>query len=321
MKYSMKATFLRYTSSPNKAPHGNPSNMMKFLRMKQYFGQAYPYYWNRRGLHKLLIFIVLASFVFNYAFQPFEVYIPEHKMDFLWICAIHAVVPGFVGYLYFPIINLYGADEGNWTIGKEVAHVMLFLLLVGIGSFLVRDIIYDNPKNWSFRYLCEEIRNTFMVGILFALVFVPLNFNRLLKKYEHDAAAIQSKASPNTPAAVPDNCIVSIQTQVRNDDFHLEVSHMLFAKAAGNYVEIFTESGGKIEVLLKRIPIKDLELQLAPFGHIMKTHRAYLVNTCLITEVKGNAQGYQLSFDGVVDAVPVARSMIDAFNSAMRNQV
>ena len=293
--------------------------MMNLVSIKRYLAEPYPYYWRGRGLPRMLFLIMVASFVFNYAFQPFVIYVPEHKMDFVWICVIHALVPVVVGYVFFSVVNLLGADEKNWTVGSELFVLTAFLFLVGIGSFLVRDIIYDNPRNWSLRYLYEEIRNTFLVGILLALVFVPLHFNRLRRKYEHGAASVETVVNTNPKVLeVSESNLVFIKTQVRNDDFHLEVDHMLFAKAAGNYVEIFTESGRRIEVLLKRIPIKDLELQLAPFGHMVKTHRAYLVNTRRVTQVKGNAQGYQLSFNGMADTVPVARSMIAAFNAAMK---
>lgn len=293
--------------------------MLNRLGIKRNLAEPYPYYWQGKGLAKMLCLITVASFIFSYAFQPFVIYIPEHKMDFIWICAIHAMVPFIVGYAFFPIINRLGVEEKKWTVGKEFGVVTVFLFLVGIGSFLVRDIIYDNPRNWSFRYLYEEIRNTFFVGILLALVLVPLHFNRLRRKYEYSAALVDTGAAKDTKSVVaPKDNLIFIKTQVKNDDFHLAVNHILFVKAAGNYVEIFMESGERNEPLLKRISIKDLEVQLAAFGYIVRTHRAYLVNRHRITGVKGNAQGYRLAFDGIAEAVPVSRSMIAVFNAAMK---
>lgn len=281
-----------------------------------YLQQPYPYYWSQLGLVRVFLTIALFSFVFMYAFQPFVVYEPEHRMDYLWICVIHALVPGLVGYLYVSFVNWCGVKEENWNIGKEFLQISILLLFMGIGSFLVRDIVYDNPLNWSFRYFYEEIRNTFMVGILLMLIFIPLNFNRLFRKYEQEAALLQSDASA-VHAVMDETPLVAIRTQVKADDFQLAVHHMLFAKASGNYTEIYLSSNGGVEILLKRISIKELEQQLASVVHIVKTHRAYLVNTRMIKRVKGNAQGYRLSFDDTADTVPVARGMIGAFNQAI----
>lgn len=289
---------------------------MFFKIASTYLQQAYPYYWGSRGLLRFFIIIAVISFLFSYAFQPFEVYEPEHKLDYLWICVIHSLVPCTAGYGYFLLVNWYGVNEENWNIGKELLHVSMLLVVMGIGSFLVRDIVYDNPNNWSWRYFYEEIRNTFMVGMLLALIFVPLNFSRLFRKHEQDAAFLLSEQQEEPPS-VEGKALVPVKTQVKADDFQLVAQDLLFAKASGNYTEIYLATDGSIEVLLKRISIKELEQQLSPFSFIVKTHRAYLVNTRMINEVKGNAQGYRLSFELVSERVPVARGMIAPFNMAM----
>lgn len=285
-------------------------------KVKQYLSQPYPYYWGQRKLYVSAFVLLATSFVFNYAFQPFVVYVPEHKMDFLWICLVHSVLPAIILYDYFSAINAYGVTEENWTLGKEVLHVGILLLFIGIGNFLIRDIIYDNPYNWSFRYFFEEIRNTYMVGALIILILVPINFDRLFRKHKLEAAMLQADSGHALPF-IPKHHTVFIQTQVKADDFHLDVRCLLFARVTGNYVEFSIKSGGEVQVLLKRISMKELERQLSPFAHIIKTHRAFLVNLHMIHEVRGNAQGYRLSFDLVPETVPVARGMIEAFNSAM----
>src|SRR5690606_33743352 len=111
---------------------------------------------------------------FNYLFEPFEVYVPEHKMDFFWICFTHAVVPVLV-LLQISILIKQGKIGDQWTVKKEFTFILSFIVVVGIAQFLIRDIIYDNPNNWSFRYLYEEIRNTFLEGTLFFFILISLN--------------------------------------------------------------------------------------------------------------------------------------------------
>lgn len=254
------------------------------------------------------------SFFFNYLFEPFNVYVPEHKMDYFWISLIHSVSPVIFIFL-LSIIGLNSKTEENWTIGKDIGFLFLYVFLIGIAQFLIRDLIYDNPNNWSLRYLIEEIRNTIFVGILFSAIIIPLNFNRLNRiniknaKYlnkSHDF--IKSDESTNT----------LIKTQLKNEDLQLNVKNLLFAKAEGNYVELHLIKE-KVNKVLKRITIKELESILKPYPKIIKTHRSYLVNLEHLKSVSGNAQGYKLKLDNFPDKIPVSRNMITNFNLRIKS--
>jgi H+/Cl- antiporter ClcA len=127
-----------------------------------------------------LLFVM--TILFNYIFEPFVVYLPEHKMDYFWISFIHACSPvAIIGLL--SLFKTTSKTEENWNVQKEMLLIAFFLLLVGITQFLIRDIIYNNSNNWSWRYLYEEIRNTFLIGTLFAIFLTSLNYNRLNAKH------------------------------------------------------------------------------------------------------------------------------------------
>ena len=61
-------------------------------------------------------------------------------------------------------------EDTHWNLGKEILHISIILFLIGIADFLIRDVIYTNPNNWSLRYLWEEVRNTFLVGLLLQFI-------------------------------------------------------------------------------------------------------------------------------------------------------
>lgn len=212
-------------------------------------------------------------------------------------------------------------NEDHWKVWKEIALIGFILLVIGIGQFLVRDLIYDNTLNWSFRYLFEEIRNTFMAGILFVFILVPLNYIRLNRLHFQTANTFNSK----TPATLPtqksshQSIIAEIITQQKNDDFLLNINNLLFAKAEGNYLELFVRDKNTVSKLLKRMTLKELEIQLIQFSHILKTHRSYIVNLDYVLQVKGNAQGYQLLLKDYSEHIPVARGMISEFEKQYQN--
>ena len=285
-------------------------NLANFLR------QPYPYYFNQKGLGKLAVWIFFLAFLFIYLFEPFNVFPEEHRMSYFWISFWHAAVSSVVFYGSFSIINLRKVEEENWKVWKEIVSLGIVFLIMGVVNFLLRNPLYDNPQNWSFYYLVEEIRNTFLVGILIVLILVPINFVRVHQRNVKKASTLKSSSSENFVKAKNE---LLITTQLKSDDFILELENFQFAKAEGNYVEFHFSGDRGGHKLLKRITMKDLERQMTAYPEVVKTHRSYLVNLQKVTAVSGNAQGYQLSLQQYEPKIPVSRGMISKVDRALGN--
>jgi len=282
-------------------------------KVSAFLTQPYPFYFSGKSLWIISGLVFVMSLFFNYLFEPFEVYVPEHKMDFFWISFIHAIVPIIILFILSLFFKVANAEE-KWTIIKEFGFVFIFMIAVGFVQFLIRDIIYNNPDNWSFKYLYEEIRNTFLVGTLFVSILVPLNFNRLNSKNSKNANVLNTSHYLLEPI---ENSKISITTNLKNEKLQFDINNLLFAKADGNYVELFLKEE-KVNKVLKRITIKELESVLKPYSNIIKTHRSYLVNIYHIKNVSGNAQGYKLQLNNFDETIPVSRNMITNFNARMK---
>jgi hypothetical protein len=279
------------------------------------FRQPYPYYYFRVNLFRLALTAFTIVFVFLIAFKPFVVNPDEQRMSYWLICAIHAFLPAFIFGVYFLFMDtgLSEAQKERWSLGTEIIHLSILFFLFGIASFLVRDIIYTNPDNWSWHYFSEEVKNTFLGGTLISLILILLNFYRLYSRSQR--LALQVTAHLHSPI-VNLVSIIQITTNVKADDFQLELASFLFARASGNYVEVYVKTSAGVTKELKRLTLAQLETQLAP--HVLRTHRSYLVNTQHIVHVSGNAQGYELAFAGTDLTAPVSRSNIPAFDAAMK---
>ena len=275
-----------------------------------YLKEPYPFYYNNKPrILLVLTALVLMSFGFSYLFEPFDVNPNEHKIAGFWILVIHASLPFPIAYSYLAILNSNVKDETFWTLGKEIFHTSMILLLLGLLNFAIRDFIYDNPNNWSLRYLWEEIRNTFLVGFLLISILIPLQLERLISKHKSSIPKIDPILNFD-----PIHQEIAIQTLEKFEDFKLNLEELLFAKVESNYTEIISFSSNKIHKKLIRIPLKDLEEQLKNIPFIIKTHRSYLVNLNQIIRISGNAQGYQLTLKNYPDTIPVARAQITGFN-------
>lgn len=249
--------------------------------------------------------------LFEIAFRPFGVYDPEHKIPHFWIAVTHSAVAA-ASLLICSFLVRFSAVRDKWTVGKDVVFLFIFLLITGIGQFLIRDLIYDNPYNWSWGYLIEEIRNTLLTGLLFVFILVPLNQARLSRKNSEKARSIYLRHLLQAETEIP------IQTALKSDDFTINSSDFLFAKAEGNYVAIHLNNGGKAERLLKRLRLTDLEKQLEGNQAICRCHRSYLVNLQAVRDIRGNAQGYRLNLEGTEEEVLVSRGMTSVFEERMQ---
>lgn len=280
--------------------------------MFQLLSKPYPFYY-RNPLYTVLTLstISIASFTFSYLFEPFEVNRSEHILDYFWICVIHATIPFLLGMIYFSSINFIQKNERNWTLGKEATHLSILLFLIGLSSYFVRALIYTTPDNMSLGYLIEELKNTFLVGILLLSIILPLNLDRLIKKYQSSARTIQ------VFDVVPplSKTLVTIQTSLISESFELDINSFVYAKVDGNYSDIYALTNSQLEKKMVRTSLKELELQLNEYPYIMRTHRRYLVNTRHIQSVSGNAQGYLLTLDSVSDGIPVSRANIAQFKA------
>ena len=283
------------------------SKVVSFLK------QPYPFYYEGRSFAVIFAILFLMSFGFNYFFKPFNVNLSEHIMPYEMTSLMHSLAAVIVLLFFFFFLYLFPRLKDNWNVRKEIYFLGLLLLFIGIAQFLIRDIIYDNPHNWSWNYFFEEIRNTFLVGMLFVLILVPLNFSRLYYKNQKQAGALslwQTEEKDSAP--------VFIKTSLKSDDFYLDSSHLVFAKSEGNYVEVYLTDNGNIVSKLKRISLKELERQLRDDPKIVKTHRSFLVNIQFIEEIAGNAQGYKLKLKNWPDSISVSRNMISSFENSLR---
>lgn len=280
--------------------------------LKHIFAQPYPYYYRGRSLLLLLVAIFVAATAFNYLFEPFGINPAEQRMSYFWICAVHSLNATLAILLVAFFSSLVVRDE-LWTIGKELALIAIFLLVVGVAQFLLRDLVYDNPKNWSMAYLLEEIRNTYLIGGLILLMLISFNFNRLYYQNRIGAQSIVIKSNSSISAADR----IPITTDVRSDDFHLDVTSFLFARSDKNYLHVYHAREDGIDRKLVRMTLTDLSDQLENHERLLRVHRSFLVNLDKVTSVDGNASGYRLEVEPGDQQVAVSRSYIPEFENRM----
>lgn len=274
----------------------------------------YPDRYVQSKLLNTAVVVFVFVLLFLLLFMPFGVTEHEQKMNYFFISGVHALLPSIIIYCYFSMFNYVRARLGSkgWSLLYEYTQICIVLLLTGIASFLMRDIIYTNSNNWSWGYLFEEVRNCLLAGSIFYFIFRIANFYFQSKK--GDPFVLQFLPFEAQPIAQVSLSMVFIKTQVKQDDFTLCLNDLLFVKAEGNYIELTSNSDGKIITELKRISLSQFALQVAAHPFLFRCHRAYLVNMLKIENVSGNASGYTLVFKDTDEKLPVSRAQLSSFN-------
>ncbi|MGH2667037.1 LytTR family transcriptional regulator DNA-binding domain-containing protein [Flavobacterium sp.] len=287
--------------------------MNKKRRFLTFLEQPYPFYYEGKKLLEITGIIFSICLLFNYMLQPFDVNTSEHKMPYFWICMIHSATPVLLLLCISFVWGLFPKVTEDWKIRKECLFILFLILLTGICQFLIRDIIYDNPRNWSWGYFTEEVLNSFIAGFFLAPIIISINLNRQQLKNQQKANRILEAMAE--VKEIQSGAEVWIETEVKSEKFSFDSTNFIYAKAEGNYAEIYIKGEQGIHKFTKRIALKNLEAQLCDFPFIIKTHRSILLNRNFIGNVSGNAQGYKVTLKDCPDTVPVSRNYIQSFES------
>ena len=288
----------------------------------QLVNQPYPFYYENERLPKLSLTIGFITALFLFLFEPVGIELGlAHSL--LISCSTYGLVAGVLFYIYlrlFPRLLPEVFNPDNWTIAKEALMFSGLFMLAGLLNFVLRPLLYQEAFIGDVDMLVTDITNTFLVGFLVSGILTLVNFRYLFQNQEEKAELLglflkKKPASDVRTEKEEPNQIVQVES--KNESFTLDVRTIRYIKADGNYVSICSHGSSRSDGELKRITLKELETLLDKFPHIMRVHRAYMINLNEVAEISGNAQGYQLKVKDTDEQVPVSRTYLKAFNEAL----
>lgn len=201
--------------------------------------------------------------------------------------------------LYFQIINtpfvalvicLYRHNVLNRFVDGNQFSLINYLETLAIIAFCSFAIgLYWRFKFRS-RYLAAELEETRLL-------------NEQLKKIN----------SP-TQQELPDTIILEGST---NEKVTLDISHLLYIEAVGNYVKVCQLRDNEVHTDMLRSTMKQVEDNLQAYPMIVRCHRAFLVNLGQVEQISSNSRAMQLIMRHNQDAIPVSRSNIAQVKEAI----
>lgn len=232
--------------------------------------------------------------------EPFERNYSEHLYTYWIICVFHATVVSICYLIIFLI--LHQIHQPNiWQLKHELTFSLALFSLIGLGAFLIRDLIYD-ADNWRLEILIEEIVHGYIAGTIYYFGIFQINRQFMVVQQNKDIESIQNSTS-----------IIALKAAIPSDNFEFDLHHLVYIKAEGNYTEFYIWQNDQLDKLIKRMTLQNAWDQLTFHHHLVKTHRSYIVNTDYILKVSGNAQGYTLHLTDQATEVPLSRANFEIF--------
>lgn len=270
--------------------------------LKNIVNEPYPFNYEGRALLWLLPGIFIFGLLFLFIFQPFNNNWEEHRYPFIIICVLHSVTAVLCLLPFFLLANLWVKDKSSWTYGKELLLILFAFAAIGVGNYLIRDFIYaSDSNNWALKYLLEEVKNAFLMGLIIYPLFLWLNGSRLSTKHKKEGELLSEGLGGNTLGGQKEIAIYNTSGTL---ELVLPEEKLLFIKADGNYISIYYQENG----IQKKMIRNTLSAVSDSYPAFFRPHRSYLVNVNEIERIGGNSQGYTLHFEDCDLSIPVSRN-------------
>lgn len=210
----------------------------------------------------------------------------------------------FLGDSQLPKLFPNYFSEDHWTVRKSLIHHILAFVFIAFANFVV--LYFDGCIEMNLSGLGSVFLSTVFIGIGPVIIYGLLSHSKKLKLRLSEAESLQSQIqSKKTTSDSPTTKTLSIPSNQKK--IELAVDKLIYASSERNYINLVMEEEDPLTV---RNTFKTLEEKLEPFPHIIRCHRAYIVNTQKVASISGNAQGYRLSMKGGGEIIPVSRTYI-----------
>ena len=107
-------------------------------------------------------------------------------------------------------------------------------------------------------------------------------------------------------------------TGTTNESVTLQISHLLYIEAVGNYVKVNHLHDGQAHTDMLRATMKQMEETLQGYPMIVRCHRAFLVNLGQVEQIVSHSGSTQLLIKHCHESLPVSRSNMSQVRAAIK---
>ena len=107
-------------------------------------------------------------------------------------------------------------------------------------------------------------------------------------------------------------------TGTTNESVTLQISHLLYIEAVGNYMKVCHLRNEQVRTDMLRATMKQMEETLQDYPMIVRCHRAFLVNLGHVEQIVSHSGSIQLLIKHCHESLPVSRSNMAQVKAAIQ---
>ena len=145
------------------------------------------------------------------------------------------------------------------------------------------------------------------------------------RQLNEELKKIQSEKPSESPLQqAPESTVCQSQeltlAGTTNESLSLQVSHLLFIEAVGNYVKVSHLCDNQVHTDMLRATMKQMEETLQGYPMIVRCHRAFLVNLGQVEQIISHSGSTQLLIKHCHESLPVSRSNMAQVKAAIKRE-
>ena len=262
-----------------------------------------------------------------------------------WQAYVHLVAFGVIGVFICMVSDIIlkyvikmprSFKKGvEYIIRRNLWFQMINTPLVALGICLYRHFVLSDRVEGNQLSVVNFIETliiiafcSFAIGLYWRFKFrskylaMELEETRLLNE---ELKEIQSEKPSEKPLQqVPESTACQSQeltlTGTTNESVTLQISHLLFIEAVGNYVKVSHLRNDQVHTDMLRATMKQMEETLQGYPMIVRCHRAFLVNLGQVEQIISHSGSTQLLIKHCHESLPVSRSNMSQVRAAIKRE-
>lgn len=259
---------------------------------------------------KTYLGVSISVFLFILFFQPFPTANFEFENKQLYISGYGLIV--FIIQVIVQIIfQAYLIKDKTDEEYNPIWNLLYYFLLLALTSVaFVFYLRYVGNTAITFNLVLRVVVISVSVPVTLYLKNSLQLINGKYQQLLDENRLIQDRLTQFTESS--SNKSVELSSDNEGDNLIIQVSEIVYAKSADNYVEVGFKEGGEVRKKLIRNTLKNIENQLKEYHVFTRTHRSCIVNIQHIEKLNKNFNTYWLTLIDTKETVPVSRQYLMA---------
>lgn len=233
--------------------------------------------------------------------QPFGLSDFNHESKTWYLIGFGVVA--FVGMLIakfgLPQILKGFYDDQNWTIGRQVIHLSVVMLIIGLMI-----LAYSNYYSIT-SFTLIDILKVVAVGVIPAVVITFIQQKLFHTRFTTAADDINGNLNTLT---LPDSkqVLPVLVFGESGQKLSLLPNQLIYAETSKDSTDFYWQNLMGVEKTTVQTSLANVEKELSSYPQFVRLHRNFVVNMRGIHKVEGNARGYNLFIARKKQAIPVS---------------